>query len=68
MTSAGGGSSSAQYLSRPHQWQVTTSQLSPNVSQTVQDALENAFHVTVQRHERPVHRPDLGQFHHQQGR
>jgi preprotein translocase subunit SecF len=45
VSNAGGGSSSAQYLSGPHQWQVTTSQLPPNVSQAVGAALEKAFHV-----------------------
>jgi len=46
VSGAGGGSSSAQYLSGPHQWQVTTSQLAPKVSQAVEAALEKAFHVT----------------------
>jgi len=46
VSSAGGGSSSAQYLAGPHQWQVTTSQLAPKVSQAVEAALEKAFHVT----------------------
>ena len=46
VSGAGGGSSSAQYLSHLQQWQVTTSQLSSNVSLAVQDALEKAFHVT----------------------
>jgi preprotein translocase subunit SecF len=46
VSGAGGGSSSAQYLSGPHQWQVTTSQLAPSVSQAVEAALEKAFHVT----------------------
>jgi preprotein translocase subunit SecF len=45
VSGAGGGSSSAQFLSHQHQWQVTTSQLKPNVSLAVQDALEKAFHV-----------------------
>ena len=46
VSAAGGGSSSAQYLSGPHQWQVTTSQLAPSVSQAVEAALEKAFHVS----------------------
>src|SRR5271165_2436459 len=45
VSGAGGGSSSAQFLSQQHQWQVTTSQLKPPVSLAVQDALEKAFHV-----------------------
>jgi preprotein translocase subunit SecF len=45
VSSTGGGSSAAQYLSGPHQWQVTTSQLSVSTSQAVESALEKAFHV-----------------------
>ena len=45
ITQSGGGDSSAQYLSGPHQWQVTTAQLTPSVSNTVQTALQNTFHV-----------------------
>src|SRR5260370_39161239 len=47
VTSAGGGDASAQYLSGPHQWQVTTGQLSTSVSDHVQTALENAFNVAA---------------------
>jgi preprotein translocase subunit SecF len=46
VSSAGGGSSAAQYLSGPKQWQVTTSQLSVNTSQAVETALEKAFHAS----------------------
>ena len=46
VTTSGGGDSSAQYLSGPHQWQVTTAQLSGTVSDHVQSALEKAFSVT----------------------
>jgi preprotein translocase subunit SecF len=48
VSSAGGGTSSAQYLGGPKVWQVTTGQLpvSPtNVALKVQQALESAFHV-----------------------
>jgi preprotein translocase subunit SecF len=45
VTGAGGGDSSAQYLSGPHQWQVTTAQLSGAISDHVQSALEKAFSV-----------------------
>jgi preprotein translocase subunit SecF len=46
VSGAGGGSSSAQYLSGPHQWQVTTSQLASSTSHAVEVALEKAFGVS----------------------
>jgi preprotein translocase subunit SecF len=48
VSSAGGGTASAQYLSGPKQWNVTTGKLpvSPtNVALKVQEALQSAFHV-----------------------
>ncbi len=45
VTSAGGGDSSAQYVSGLHQWQVTTAQLTSAASEHVQAALEKAFNV-----------------------
>ncbi|HEX9624509.1 MAG TPA: protein translocase subunit SecF, partial [Streptosporangiaceae bacterium] len=45
VTSAGGGDASAQYLSGPHQWQVTTAQLPTSVSDHVQAVLEKTFSV-----------------------
>jgi preprotein translocase subunit SecF len=46
VSNAGGGSSSAQFLSGTvHQWQVTVGQLPSAVATKVQNALEAAFHV-----------------------
>jgi preprotein translocase subunit SecF len=46
VSNAGGGSSSAQYLSGAvHQWQVTVGKLPTAVATNVQNALEKAFHV-----------------------
>jgi preprotein translocase subunit SecF len=47
VSGAGGGQSSAQHVGGLHEhWQVTTAQLSPQLTDRVQSALEKAFNVT----------------------
>ncbi len=47
ISNAGGGSSSAQYLGGPKDWQVTVGQLPTGVAEKVQAALQAAFHVSA---------------------